>query len=89
MQDIFERKATYADLEAVPPHLVAEILHGKLVTHPRPAPRHSIAAASVTMELGGPFQKGRGGPGGWIFMAEPELHPNVSKVAVPPLVLLE
>ncbi len=74
MQDIFERKATYADLEAVPPHLVAELLCGKLVTHPRPAPAHAVAAASLTMDLGGPYQKGRGGPGGWIFMTEPELH---------------
>lgn len=74
MQDIVERKATYADLEAVPPHLVAEIIMGRLVTHPRPAPRHSVAAASLTMEIGGPYQKGRGGPGGWIFMTEPELH---------------
>lgn len=74
MQDIFERKATYADLEAVPPHLVAEILSGRLVTHPRPAPRHSVAAASLAGDLVGPYQKSRGGPGGWIFMSEPELH---------------
>lgn len=74
MQDIIERKATYADLEAVPPHLVAELLCGKLVTHPRPAPRHSVAAASLTGDLVGPYQKGRGGPGGCIFMTEPELH---------------
>ena len=66
--------ATYADLEAVPPHLVAEILFGRLVTHPRPAPRHGAAAASLCGELVGPYQKGRGGPGGWIFLVEPELH---------------
>ena len=82
MQDIVERKATYADLEAEPPHLVAEILRGKLVTHPRPTPRHSVAAASLTDELIGPFQKSRGGPGGWIFMAEPELHLG-KEIAVP------
>ena len=29
------RKATYADVEAAPPHLVAELIHGSLVTHPR------------------------------------------------------
>jgi Uma2 family endonuclease len=28
-------------------------------------------------ELGGPFQRGRGGPGGWRILDEPELHfPN-------------
>ena len=66
--------ATYADLEAVPPHLVAEIIFGSLVTHPRPAPRHATAQSALNGELTGPFQRGRGGPGGWLFMIEPELH---------------
>jgi hypothetical protein len=66
--------ATYADLEAVPPHLVAEIIFGNLVTHPRPAPRYAVAASSLGGELIGPFQKGVGGPGGWIIVDEPELH---------------
>jgi Uma2 family endonuclease len=74
MQDIPKRRATYAELEAVPPHLVAEIIGGELVTHPRPAPRQASTAAALTDELVGPFQKGRGGPGGWVFMIEPELH---------------
>jgi Uma2 family endonuclease len=26
------------------------------------------------MDLGGPFDRGRGGPGGWIILYEPELH---------------
>lgn len=69
-----KRPATYADLEAVPPHLVAEIIDGALVTHPRPLPRHSAATSALTGELHSPFQKGRGGPGGWLFMDEPELH---------------
>lgn len=68
------RRATYADLEAVPPHLVAEIIDGVLETHPRPAPRHAGAASSLGYELIGPFDRGRGGPGGWIFLVEPELH---------------
>ncbi len=46
MADPAKRQATYADLEAVPPHLVAEIIHGALVTHPRPSPRHASAATS-------------------------------------------
>jgi Uma2 family endonuclease len=69
-----EKIATYADLEAVPPHLVAEILFGSLVTHPRRSPPHAVAATALGIELGSPFQKGRGGPGGWVFMVEPELH---------------
>lgn len=74
MVEVARRRATYADLEAVPPHLVGEILDGELVTHPRPLPRHGAAQASLIDELAGPFQKGRGGPGGWIFITEPELH---------------
>ncbi len=66
--------ATYADLEKVPPHLVAEIIHGVLETHPRPVPRHGLAANALGFEVTGPFQRGRGGPGGWVFIVEPELH---------------
>ena len=76
MPQVALKQATYADLEAVPPHRVAEILHGVLYSHPRPSPRHAIASASLGSALLEPFQKGRGGPGGWIFMVEPELHLN-------------
>jgi Uma2 family endonuclease len=69
-----QRAATYADLLAVPEHLVAEILFGNLVTHPRPSPRHAVAGSALGSALGPPFQFGSGGPGGWVFMAEPELH---------------
>ena len=66
--------ATYADIEALPPHVVGEIAFGALHTHPRPAPRHGHAAIELQLEIGGPFRRGRGGPGGWIFQPEPELH---------------
>ena len=68
------RPATYADIEALPPHVVGEILFGALHTHPRPAPRHAAASSAIGIELGNPFQRGRGGPGGWLFLDEPELH---------------
>jgi len=74
MADQAKRQATYAELEAVPPHLVAEIIDGDLITHPRPSPRHGATASALGLELGERFQKGRGGPGGWIFIVEPELH---------------
>ncbi len=63
---------------------MAEILFGELVTHPRPAPRHAVAASALGGILGPPFQFGRGGPGGWILMDEPELHLG-EHVAVPDL----
>jgi Uma2 family endonuclease len=68
------RQATYDDLLAVPSHLVAEVIHGTLVTQPRPAAPHARAASRLGIELGGPFDRGRGGPGGWILLDEPELH---------------
>jgi Uma2 family endonuclease len=74
MTEPAERLATYEDLLRVPAHLVAEIIGGRLVTHPRPAPRHLLASSSLGEEIGGPFHKGRGGPGGWWILDEPELH---------------
>ena len=69
-----EQTAVYADIEAVPSHLVAEIIYGRLVTHPRPAPRHAIAATRLNAVLSPPFDLKIGDPGGWVFMIEPELH---------------
>jgi Uma2 family endonuclease len=84
MAEPAQRAATYEDLLAEPENMVAEILFGRLVTHPRPAPRHSVAASALGTALGSPFQFGRDGPGGWIFMVEPELHFG-GHVAVPDL----
>ena len=74
MADAARRRATYDDLRGVPAHVVAEILSGELVTSPRPSPPHARAASSLAGELYGPFDRGRGGPGGWIILSEPELH---------------
>ncbi len=68
------KHATYADIEALPPNIVGEILFGSLVTHPRPARRHAAAASVVGGLIMPPFQFGSGGPGGWVIMDEPELH---------------
>jgi Uma2 family endonuclease len=66
--------ASYADLEALPPHVVGEILFGTLYAFPRPRPRHSRASFRLGSRLGPPFDDGEGGPGGWILLHEPELH---------------
>ncbi len=78
----FDRRATYEDLVALPDNLVAEIVDGELHASPRPAPRHAVAETAVGMLLGNPFHFGRGGPGGWWILAEPELH-LASNVLVP------
>lgn len=74
--DSARRKATYADLAAVPDHLVAEIAGGELYTSPRPAAPHTSASSFIGQDLG-PFSRkpgGPGGPGGWWILDEPELH---------------
>ena len=68
------RDSTYEDILALPENLVGEIMHGTLVTHPRPAPKHAVIASSLGVEVGGPYHRGRGGPGGWWILDEPELH---------------
>jgi Uma2 family endonuclease len=68
------RPATYDDLRQVPAHLVAEILDGDLYASPRPSPRHANASSALGGELRRPFHAGRGGPGGWYILDEPELH---------------
>jgi len=67
------RAPTYADIEALPAHLVGEILAGELVVSPRPALPHANAASVLGMILGAPFRLGIGGPGGWWILHEPEL----------------
>ena len=74
MGDPAKRRASYEDLLAVPPHVIAEIIHGAVVTQPRPAARHALASSVLGGELIGPFHRGKGGPGGWIVLDEPELH---------------
>lgn len=66
--------ATYDDILKVPDHLVAEIVDGDLYTSPRPAPRHADASSGLGGALRNPFDRGRGGPGGWRILDEPELH---------------
>jgi Uma2 family endonuclease len=58
----------------VSPTLVAEILNGQLHVSPRPAFRHANVASTLGEILGPPFRRGRGGPGGWVILDEPELH---------------
>lgn len=66
-------RATYQEVLDAPAHMVAQVIDGVLHTMPRPANRHAMAGAGL-MQLAGPFQYGRGGPGGWWILYEPELH---------------
>jgi Uma2 family endonuclease len=82
MAETFTKPASYADLEALPSNVVGEILFGHLVAHPRPAPRHGAATNALGTVCTNSYQFGVGGPGGWIFIDEPELHLG-PHVAVP------
>jgi Uma2 family endonuclease len=65
--------ATYQDVLDAPANMVAELVGGTLHLQPRPAPRHAQASFMLAGKLGNPFG-GEGGPGGWLFAVEPELH---------------
>ena len=67
-------RATYQDVLDAPPHMVAEIVDGELYTHPRPAPRHTVARSVLGSKINQFFHQGEGGPGGWWILDEPELH---------------
>lgn len=74
MSKPLKKGATYADLVAVADNLVAEILAGELYASPRPTFTHMRVASTLGTLLGGAFQLGINGPGGWLIVIEPELH---------------
>ena len=57
-----------------PPYKVAEVVDGILHIFDRPASRHTLASSGLGIFIGGPFHYGRGGPGGWWIVDEPQLH---------------
>jgi Uma2 family endonuclease len=74
MAEPARRLATYEDVLRAPAHVRAQVVGGELHLHPRPASAHAVASSALGEELGPPFRRGRGGPGGWILLDEPELH---------------
>lgn len=73
----------YEEYLAVPSHLRAEIIGGTLYVLPRPAPRHANAASVLGADLNSAFQRGRGGPGGWWILFEPELQLDPKQPILP------
>lgn len=64
----------YDRLLALPEELTGEILNGQIHTEPRPSGRHTGVESVLQIELGGPFDRGKGGPGGWRILVESEIH---------------
>ena len=80
------KPSLYDQLLALPEHVTGEILNGELYAMPRPSGRHGLAERGLSVDLGGPFDFGRGGPGGWWILTEPEVHfIRDVEVAVPDL----
>lgn len=73
MAEVITKRATYADIEATPEGVIAEIINGELVLQPHPNRRHNGVASTLVMALGPPFQMRQGGPGGWLFLIENEV----------------
>jgi Uma2 family endonuclease len=75
---------TLADLDALPPGIVGEIIEGALYTMTKPRARHQRTGTGIGSDLRGPFDLGRGGPGGWWIIAEPGIElPNDTKEISP------
>jgi Uma2 family endonuclease len=68
------RPTLYEQLEALPEGLTGEILDGQLHTQPGPSGPHGRASSTLEDALFGPYDRGRGGPGGWWIFIEPEIH---------------
>ena len=74
---------SYADLAALPEHLVGEIVGGELYASPRPASPHARASSRLGIGLAS-FDGDGSDPGGWVILDEPELHRG-EQVVVPDL----
>lgn len=71
-------------VDSAPEDRIAEVLAGELHTSPLPRVRHSRTASVLGVKLGGRFDDGGSGSGGWLFLFEPGLHLGVSPDIVVP-----
>lgn len=68
------KPSLYEQLLVLPEGLTGEIVNGQLRTQPRPGWAHILAASRLGADIEGPYGRGRGGPGGWWIIDEPEVH---------------
>ncbi|MBI4952798.1 MAG: Uma2 family endonuclease [Myxococcales bacterium] len=82
MNDPAEKRPTLADLDALPPGVKGEIIEGVLYTMTRPRGAHQSTGTAIGGDLRGPFDRGRGGPGGWWILVEPGIElPGTPEIA--------
>jgi len=76
------RTPTLADLDALPPGVVGEIIEGVLYTMTKPRMPHQRTTRKIGGGVGDPFDDGRGGPGGWWIVTEPGIElPNTPEIS--------
>lgn len=85
MAEPLRRSAGWADLLALPEDVKAEVVAGELWTSPRPLPAHGNIQVALSSELF-PFDRGRGGPGGWWLVIEPDVRLGPHDIVSPDLV---
>jgi len=86
MSEPARRPAGWPEILAAPEGLEAEVLDGELWTHPRPRPAHGFTQANLSGLLALPFGIGRGGPGGWWILIEPDVAFGPHDIVSPDLV---
>ncbi|MGK3997271.1 Uma2 family endonuclease [Sorangium sp. So ce1024] len=66
--------ATLADLDELPPDWRGEIIDRTLYAFPRQSFVHANIEGLITADLKNPYQRGKGGPGGWWILPEPGIQ---------------
>ena len=74
MSETGDIRTSYEAIERLPEGMRGEIIGGELYTQPRPAGPHALVVSNLGADLITPFGRGRGGPGGWWIIFEPEVH---------------
>jgi len=80
------RAATAADLAGLGEQTRAEVVGGIIVEKASPSFEHGDAQAALAEILRPPFQRGRGGPGGWWIATEVEVELERHEVYLPDVV---
>lgn len=78
------KRATFADLLALPDHVRAEVIHGSIVEKASPSGEHGTSQLAIGIVLGRRFQRRPGGrwPGGWWFVSEAEVEYETHEIYV-------
>lgn len=72
--EVASRPVSYRDVLDAPANKTAEIVNGVFYLQAGAAPPHRMVADGLIEALRPPFQRARGGPGGWWIVGEPELY---------------